>query len=193
MATIGGNGRMVPIDIETRQYGRVTNPEVQILIGPPVRDNRTMIIKKSFWLPVFVALGIVVLLFGMIPVVEGDSQPSLIGTIPAIAEATSTPEAEIARPKEVLRKEIYAVCSCESGNGKHGKPSQYESDGVTVKRGRVNSADIGMCQINAKYHEASAKKMGLDIFSEEGNIRYANHLYDTQGLRPWGASRSCWQ
>lgn len=59
-------------------------------------------------------------------------------------------------------------------------------------RGRVNPKDIGIFQINEKYHLATAKKKGLDIHTVEGNIEYARYLYDTKGTAPWIWSKPCW-
>lgn len=98
-----------------------------------------------------------------------------------------------ATPKPVLRKELIPICSCESQRGKYGKPTHFEKDGKTVLRGKVNPLDIGMCQINLKWHGEAAKKKGLDLFKEEDNITYANYLYGKQGSQPWNWSRACWQ
>jgi hypothetical protein len=92
---------------------------------------------------------------------------------------------------EKLRPELFKICTCESGQGT-GKPQHYNVKTGEVIRGFVNSDDIGMCQINRKYHERTAEGMGLDIFTEQGNIRYANWLYAQQGSQPWNWSRSCW-
>lgn len=95
--------------------------------------------------------------------------------------------------KPVLRKELVPICSCESKQGKKGKPTHFEKDGKTVLRGKINPLDIGMCQINLRWHGEAAKKKGLDLFKEEDNITYANHLYAKQGSQPWNWSKACWQ
>lgn len=59
-------------------------------------------------------------------------------------------------------------------------------------RGRVNRADVGAFQINEKYHAATAIKLGIDIYTLEGNIEYAKYLYETQGTDPWVHSKPCW-
>ena len=92
-----------------------------------------------------------------------------------------------------LRPELVPICSCESMQGKYGTPTHYEEDGVTVLRGRVNPDDIGICQINLYYHEDTAKEMGLDLFVEEDNITFANHLYGLNGNQDWSWSRGCWE
>jgi hypothetical protein len=62
-----------------------------------------------------------------------------------------------------------------------------------VKRGHINPKDIGVMQINEYYHQATANKLEVDIFSLEGNLEYARYLYEREGTRPWNASRPCWQ
>lgn len=94
----------------------------------------------------------------------------------------------------VLDNTLKPVCACESSyeGGASGTPQQFEKDGVTVRYGRVNPADRGMCQINATIHRDSALKLGMDIETTEGNIKFANYLYKTQGLSPWAWSKPCW-
>ncbi len=47
-------------------------------------------------------------------------------------------------------------------------------------------------QINEYYHAKTAEKMGLDIYTLEGNMAYAKYLYEKNGLSDWDASRPCW-
>lgn len=65
------------------------------------------------------------------------------------------------------------------------------SDG-TVLRGRVDSADTGVMQINTRYHGETAEKLGLDLTDLYENMAYARDLYERQGTRPWKASSPCW-
>ena len=51
--------------------------------------------------------------------------------------------------------------------------------------------DHGYFQIN-DIHISTAKKMGINIFTPEGNAEYAIYLIKTQGLKPWSASKSKW-
>lgn len=74
---------------------------------------------------------------------------------------------------------------CES------RDQQFNADG-TVKRGKLNSQDVGKYQINEHYHLDSSKRMGLDIHTLSGNTYYALYLYDTQGTKPWEWSKPCW-
>lgn len=77
------------------------------------------------------------------------------------------------------------IARCES------EYRQFSSNGV-VLRGRVNSADVGVMQVNEKYHLAESRKLGMNIHTLEGNLQYGAYLYKTQGSRPWNASRPCW-
>lgn len=61
-----------------------------------------------------------------------------------------------------------------------------------VLRGMVDNDDIGVMQINARYHEKDAAALGFDIYTLHGNLGFAQHLYDRQGVRPWMASSPCW-
>ena len=77
------------------------------------------------------------------------------------------------------------IASCES------QYRQFDETGA-VLRGKVNSQDIGVMQINEKYHLKEAQKLGLDIYTLEGNLDYAKHLYEKQGVKPWVHSSTCW-
>lgn len=69
---------------------------------------------------------------------------------------------------------------------------QWNDDGV-VLRGRVNKDDIGIMQINRYYHEEDALKLGLDIYTLEGNLEFAKNLYEKYGSKPWVHSSKCWK
>lgn len=114
------------------------------------------------------------------------------GEVVELVPPTPPPPPYEDEPQPTLKQ----VCACESGNGKYGVPQQFEADGVTPLVGRLTPAhlgqDIGMCQINTLFHLEEATSLGYDIYTAEGNWGYALYLYETQGLRPWSASRSCW-
>ncbi|PIR85490.1 hypothetical protein COU15_00135 [Candidatus Kaiserbacteria bacterium CG10_big_fil_rev_8_21_14_0_10_45_20] len=61
-----------------------------------------------------------------------------------------------------------------------------------ILRGVADSDDLGVMQINRRYHEKDAVELGFDIYSLNGNLAYAKHLYEKQGTRPWKASSPCW-
>ncbi|MEK7180239.1 MAG: hypothetical protein AAB706_02085 [Patescibacteria group bacterium] len=87
---------------------------------------------------------------------------------------------QIELPEILLR-----IAKCESG----GK--QFNANG-SVLRGKINPQDIGKFQINLIYHGETAKKMGLDLFTEQGNTLYALYLYRKNRTRDWNWSKSCW-
>lgn len=90
--------------------------------------------------------------------------------------------------REVFRETpiLAEIAYCESSF------RQFNDDG-TVLRGRVNKGDIGIMQINRYYHEEDAIKLGIDIFSLDGNIEYAKYLYKKYGSDPWVHSSKCWK
>ena len=61
-----------------------------------------------------------------------------------------------------------------------------------VLRGKANHADVGVMQINEKYHADQAKKLGYDIYTAEGNVAFAKYLYAKYGTDPWSSSEVCW-
>lgn len=77
------------------------------------------------------------------------------------------------------------IARCES-NFRHTL-----ADGSVLK-GVVDPADTGVMQINKRYHAAKATALGLNLDDIYGNMAYARHLYETQGVQPWNASRACW-
>lgn len=80
-------------------------------------------------------------------------------------------------------KVLESIAKCEGG-------TQYNEDGTLV-RGKVNPKDVGKFQINEKYHLANAQSMDINIYTLEGNTKYAEYLYETQGAKPWSASAKC--
>ncbi len=68
---------------------------------------------------------------------------------------------------------------------------QFGEDGK-VLRGKANPKDVGVFQINERYHLATSEAMGLDIGLLQENLEYAHYLYNRVGTTPWEASRECW-
>lgn len=77
------------------------------------------------------------------------------------------------------------IAKCESSF------RQFDKNG-DVLRGKVNSSDVGLMQVNEYYHGEPAKKLGFDIYSVDGNLAYAKWLYKREGGQPWKASSPCW-
>jgi hypothetical protein len=68
---------------------------------------------------------------------------------------------------------------------------QFDKNGQAL-RGRVDNADVGVMQINERYHLETAKKLSINIHTIEGNMAYARYLYEKSGSQPWSASKPCW-
>ena len=77
------------------------------------------------------------------------------------------------------------IARCES------RFKQFDSDG-SIHRGVVNRSDLGVMQVNEYYHGKVADKLGLDLYTIQGNVAYAKYLYDKEGVQPWMSSSPCW-
>lgn len=77
------------------------------------------------------------------------------------------------------------IAECES----HFR--QYDKTGL-IYRGKQNNQDVGVMQINEHYHLDTSVKLDIDIYTVEGNVAYARHLYEKQGVAPWVSSNPCW-
>ncbi|OHA89838.1 MAG: hypothetical protein A2832_00930 [Candidatus Zambryskibacteria bacterium RIFCSPHIGHO2_01_FULL_44_22b] len=77
------------------------------------------------------------------------------------------------------------IAECESTN------RQYNSKGV-VLRGKKNTYDRGVMQINILYHQEKAEEMELDLHDIDDNVAFARHLYEKFGAKPWMSSSACW-
>lgn len=82
---------------------------------------------------------------------------------------------------EYLVPTIKKIIWCES----KGKQSARNHQSVV-------GYDVGVFQINTHFHLRSAQRMGIDIFTGEGNVAYGFHLLKTQGTKPWLWSKHCW-
>lgn len=112
-----------------------------------------------------------------------------LGTSPATAAPVFVPQAQTVREyvQTYFADEpiMVDIAQCES----HFR--QYNSDG-DVYRGKENNQDVGVMQINEHYHLNTASKMGVDLYSTEGNVAYARYLYEKEGTTPWASSQPCW-
>ncbi len=77
------------------------------------------------------------------------------------------------------------IANCESNL------RQYNEDG-DVLHGKQNPADVGVFQINKKWHLSQSQALSLDIHTTEGNIEYAMWLMKKEGNRHWNWSKPCW-
>ncbi len=62
----------------------------------------------------------------------------------------------------------------------------------TILRGKQDSDDTGVMQINMRYHGETAEELGLDLTDLYENMEYARDLYLRQGTQPWSSSKPCW-
>lgn len=77
------------------------------------------------------------------------------------------------------------IARCESG-------FVHFTDSGKILRGLKDNNDVGVMQINERFHLAAAEKLGYDIYSLEGNMAYAKYIYEKDGAAPWYASSKCW-
>lgn len=91
-----------------------------------------------------------------------------------------------------LLPELKRICSCESSYSGRAddEPQQFNPDG-SLRVGKWSPHDYGMCQLSETYWGNYAKKLGLDITTEQGNIILANVLFTEHGAMPWKASYKC--
>jgi len=104
-------------------------------------------------------------------------------------------EDPLAQTKRLIRKfsskygidvdTAYGIAYCESGL------KQFDKDGKII-RGKVNPDDVGIFQINEKYHLERSRELGMDIYTQSGNIEYAMWMMKKEGVKHWNYSKSCW-
>ena len=82
-------------------------------------------------------------------------------------------------------KKMKDIALCESNM------RQYTKEG-TLLRGYVHAYDVGVFQINEKVHGEEAKRLGIDLYTTDGNLEFAAILMKREGTRPWNASKKCW-
>lgn len=82
---------------------------------------------------------------------------------------------------------MWSIASCESDF------MQYRStgdDSVVVRN--PSSSAVGIFQIMESAHLEESYRLGMDIFTPEGNIAYAKVLREKNGYRDWEESKDCW-
>ncbi len=67
---------------------------------------------------------------------------------------------------------------------------QFDKKGNVLKNPK--SSAVGIFQVMSSIHVEDAKDKGMDIYSIEGNLEFARHLYEEKGTKPWNASKACW-
>ena len=79
---------------------------------------------------------------------------------------------------------MIAIAGCES------QFRQYDKDGSVLKN--PGSSAVGLFQIMSSIHDPIADKLGIDIYTLQGNAAYARYVYEQKGTKPWNASKACW-
>lgn len=117
--------------------------------------------------------------------------PVDLAPVALVSEGNEQAVEEVQTPAEIT-KEYFAdipimidVAWCES-------TLRHTDSNGNILRGVVNKGDVGVMQINEYYHLEDSQELGIDIYSIEGNLEYARHLYEKQGLKPWNSSKKCW-
>lgn len=113
----------------------------------------------------------------------------LVETIQVEAAAETPIEDEILAAAKVAKidgKTAIKIAACES------TLRQFDAETGEPLRGVHNPADVGLFQINEKYHLKKSQSLGYDIYTTEGNIGYAMYLMKEDGLRHWTYSKKCW-
>lgn len=98
----------------------------------------------------------------------------------SVATATSTPFAVEKRVREyfVDVPVMIEIARCES------KFRQFTDSGAVLR----SQGMIGVFQFFESVHIAPALKLGFDLETVEGNLKYARHVYTQSGSTPW---KSC--
>jgi len=118
---------------------------------------------------------------------------------------TEAPKLEASAVKEISKKEIENIMSTEQYIKKYfsdipimieiakceSRFRQLDPDGE-IHRGEINRADVGVMQINERYHLDQSLRKDINIYTIEGNTAYARDLYQREGTQPWSSSKSCW-
>lgn len=134
----------------------------------------------------------------LVPTVAATSSNEVaIVTEKIVDTKTEAPKAEVKETNKILttkaQVEIYfkdtpilaEIAFCES------RSRQFDENG-NVLRGVQNPQDVGVMQINEKYHLDTAQRLGINLYTLEGNMAYGKYLYNTQGTKPWNYSSGCW-
>ncbi len=76
-----------------------------------------------------------------------------------------------------------AIAKCESGF------RQYDGSGAVLFDPSYSM--IGVFQISSA-HLPESLSLGMDVMTLDGNLAYARHLYEADGIDPWMSSFACW-
>lgn len=77
------------------------------------------------------------------------------------------------------------IARCES------KYRQFTDAGNPLIGG--DGVTVGVFQVHESIHSPVAARLGHDLRTIEGNMAYAQHLYELEGSSPWNSSKYCWE
>lgn len=143
-------------------------------------EIRNLSLKKSllFLVVIFVAL----LQSAMtVQAAETATTTTATTTIPDQAEVEAKVREEFSDVPAMVE-----IARCES------KFRQFTDSGNVFYGGYDNNM-IGVFQFYESVHKSTADSLGYDLSTLEGNMDYARHLYQAEGLTPWNSSKSCWE
>lgn len=103
-----------------------------------------------------------------------------------IPPKTVNAEVRVEVPTSEFPPILQRICQAESG----GK--QFLKNGHVV-RGKVNPSDVGLCQINETIWNDTARDLGYDIYTEQGNKDMAVYIFNHYGSDPWSSSKLNWK
>lgn len=78
------------------------------------------------------------------------------------------------------------IARCES------KFRQF-TDAGNVLYGGAGGGMVGVYQFYEQIHSGTAKSLGFDLSTLDGNVGYARHLYNEEGTTPWNSAIDCWK
>lgn len=117
---------------------------------------------------------------------DASNQATTIPTAPISRTLTDPKKIEaIVRARYANTPILIEIARCESTF------RQFTDKGEVV-RGIANKYDVGIMQINEKYHADTAEKLGYDIYDIDGNLAFGEYLYKKYGSSAWTASKPCW-
>lgn len=167
----------------SRRLRRLSSKSIRHLIAPDSelvagnwRELRTL--EKRLIILAFIAIALA----------SSFNGAEAVASTPASTPIAIVTNADVAHQVETYFSDIpvmIEIARCES----HMR--QYGSDGRVI-RGEIDSDDVGVMQINTRYHKEIAKSMGLDIEKLYDNMVYARKLYEKKGTGPWVSSKKCW-
>lgn len=126
----------------------------------------------------------------------------VVYTAEAETEPPPEPETVLIEIRKTIPDALLRIADCESGkrdkDGRAigGSATHYDENGDVLIGKHTDpqyGLDVGKFQINTLYHMERAEEMGLDLYNEYDNEKYALLLFEENGTKDWGASRSCWQ